>query len=104
MQNNSDRDAIVDRLDTLIALIQLAFREQIADARSELLSDPICAAILEQCTDGWVDSGDLRISVAQKTGQSERTVSRRIAMLLGQLALIQTGAGSKSRYRRGRIL
>jgi hypothetical protein len=97
MAENSD--AVLAKLDTIIAIMQLAFRDQIDAARKQMLADPISAAILDKAAAGWVDAGELRSRVAQDTKQSERTIQRRIASLLGQRALDQEGAGPRIRYR-----
>lgn len=92
-------DEVVARLDTIIAILQLALRDRLAEARQEILSDPTAAAILEQAAGDWVESGVLQSQVAAQTKQSDRTVRRRIASLLSQRALIQSGTGPKVRYR-----
>ena len=94
-----DNEAVLAKLDTIIATMQLAFKGQIDAARKQILADPVSAAILDKAATGWVDAGELRTRVAQETKQSERTVQRRIAALLAQRALDQGGAGPKLRYR-----
>jgi len=90
---------ILKKLDMLIAILQLAFKDRIEAARAQVLADPVAACILEATQDGWIEAGDLKSVVAVSTKQSERTVSRRIAVLLGQRFLEQTGTGKNIRYR-----
>jgi hypothetical protein len=95
---------IEERLDTIIALLQLAYREQIEKARSEILSDPVSAAILEATSDQQVDAGTLQDQVAATTKQSKRTIQRRLAALVGQRVIVQSGSGPHVRYRRTELI
>ncbi|SRR5579884_4274770 len=90
---------IISRLDKIAAILQLAFKDQIDRARAEVLADPVSAAILEATADGWIDAGDLKQKVSKDLKQSERTVSRRLAILIGRQALEQSGSGPSTRYR-----
>ncbi|HZO30593.1 MAG TPA: hypothetical protein VFH48_31870 [Chloroflexota bacterium] len=97
--SDQDRDELVARLDTIIAILQLALKDKLDTARQELLADSVAAAILEQTSADWVESGVLQSQVAAATKQSDRTVRRRIASLLSQHALVQSGTGPRVRYR-----
>lgn len=97
--NNGDQEAVLAKLDTIIAIMQLAFKDRIDVARRDILSDAVSACILEKTAGDWIDAGSLRAQVAEETKQSERTVGRRIAALIGQRALDQSGSGPKIRYR-----
>jgi prophage DNA circulation protein len=94
----TDQDAI-DRLDRIIFLLNLAFRDQIDSARRAVLADPVAAAILEMTAEDWVTAGDLKRRAAATSSQSERTVSRRITQLVAQGWLSANGAGSNVRYK-----
>jgi hypothetical protein len=91
-------DLVIAKLDSIIAILQLAFREPIENARREILGDPIAAAVLEVAID-WIESGNLQDRVSAETKQSKRTVQRRIAALVSQRVLEQAGSGPKVRYR-----
>jgi hypothetical protein len=99
MATNDQGGEVLKKLDTIIAIMQLAFRDQIDVARQQMLADPIAAEILGIAANDWVDAGELKKRVAEETKQSERTVLRRIAVLVGQRALDQAGSGRSVRYR-----
>lgn len=89
---------ITDRLDTIIALIKLAHRESLASVRQDLMDD-VSGAVLDATAGGPVGAGSLKTKVAKATGQSEKTVQRRIAELVALGALAKDGAGPSVTYR-----
>jgi hypothetical protein len=91
-------DQIIQRLDTIIAILQLAYRESIERSREQILADRVNAVILEMSVD-WLPAGELTKAVSQKTGQSQRTVTRRLTGLVGMRALDRRGAGSSTAYK-----
>lgn len=95
---------IEEKLDTIIALLQLAYRDQIEKARSEILADPVSSAILEATTDQQVEAGTLQDQVAAATKQSKRTIQRRLAALVAQRVIVQSGSGPHVRYRRTDVI
>jgi hypothetical protein len=99
MNGDSEPSEVLKRLDTIIAVLQLAFKDRIDVARQQIINDPIAAEILELAANGWIEAGDLKRQVALKSQQSERTVGRRIAGLVAQRVLEQTGSGPRTRYR-----
>ena len=86
---------VVERLDTIISILELAFSEQIEHAREKLYRDPINAAIFEALALGPLAAGDLQDKVKSETGQSVRTIQLRLAGLLQQRSLERTGAGPR---------
>lgn len=97
---NMGNSEITDRLDTIIALLKLVHREPLAVARKELVEDDgVSAAVLEATAGGPVSAGSLKTNVAKATGQSEKTVQRRIADLVAMGALAKEGAGPNVTYR-----
>jgi hypothetical protein len=90
MATNED---VVARLDRVTALLQLAYREQIARARDEVLADKVNAALLKATASKYIAAGELKTKVAKSTKQSEKTVQRRIQDLvsLGALEVRPTG-------------
>lgn len=92
-------ELIAEKLDTVIALLQLAFHDQIERARQQIRSDPVAAAILDHADGEGIEAGQLQARVAEQTKQSSRTVRRRIAALVEQKALVQLGSGPATRYR-----
>lgn len=90
---------ITERLDTIIALINLAFAESIERAKQELMTDPVATAVVDALSGGPLSAGDLKQRAADSCGQSERTVSRRISSLTAQKVIEQSGSGPRSIYR-----
>jgi DNA-binding transcriptional ArsR family regulator len=89
---------IARRLDTIIAILQLANREEIESARSAIRADKVNAAILDATTKE-IPAGKLMTTVKTKTKQSPATISRRITALLEQGALEKSGGGRTTAYR-----
>lgn len=89
---------IISRLDRLIAVLELAHRDEIARARDEIRGDATYAEILRLSADE-VRSGPLSKAVQQKTKQSPKTVQRRIGDLIELGALKRTGAGGNTKYK-----
>lgn len=92
-------DALLQRLDRISFLLSLAFKDQIAAARREVLSDPVAVALLETAADDWVSAGDLKRAAASGAKQSERTVSRRLTQLVADGWMESTGSGPSVKYR-----
>ena len=92
-------DSIANRLDTIIALLKLAHRDTLAGIRNELLGDDASKALLERTENDAIDAGTLKKEVAKETGESERTIQRRIADLVALGALAKEGAGRNVSYR-----
>jgi hypothetical protein len=91
-------ELIVKRLDQLVAIMQLAYADQIAAAKKTLRADPVNTAILD-AADDWIRVGQLQQQVVGKTAVSSRTVNRRIQELLVQQALEQRGASVSLEYK-----
>lgn len=91
-------EAILKRLDRIIAILSLAHYESIENARQTVRADPVNAAVLDALED-WTRSGALQQSVVGQTGSNARTVRRRIAALIAQGAVEQRGAGNAIEYR-----
>ena len=91
------------QLETVIAILKLAHRTEIEDARTSIRADKVSAAILDTTAD-WTPAGKLKTAVIAKTKQSKPTVERRIADLVEQGVLERRGAGSASSYRRTGVI
>jgi Fic family protein len=99
MSTASDLSAIESKLDLLISLLRIAYREPIEAAREELLSDRVKKEILIAARRDWIDAGALKKVAVAKSKASKPTVERRIAELLELGALERTGAGGHVNYR-----
>jgi Fic family protein len=91
-------DDLARRLDTIIAILQLAHRDEIESARSTIRGDKVKAAILDG-TKTWTPAGTLTSAVKAKTKQSSATINRRIAELLATGVLEKQGGGPATEYR-----
>jgi DNA-binding Lrp family transcriptional regulator len=94
---------IVDRLDQLIGLYQLANSEVITQARDRLRADDVVAKLLDE-TEDWTPTGALKAKVAITTGVSEKTVQRRISELVDQKILLATGSGANRSVKSGGLI
>lgn len=91
-------DPVVQRLDKLIAITQLARKDAIDRARERILGDSTKRAIVEAASD-WTTAGELKTTVMKHTKESPATVSRRLAELVAEGVLAKQGAGSNVSYK-----
>jgi DNA-binding HxlR family transcriptional regulator len=90
---------LADKLDTIIGLLNLAFAEPVQRARADVLLDPVNAAVIEALGQNSTDAGALQAAVKATTGQSERTIVRRVSELVAQGMVVRSGTGAKVQYR-----
>jgi hypothetical protein len=95
----TDQDAVVRRLDLILATLQLAFEPELDAARDRVRGDQVSRTILD-LTEDWMPSKDLQKKVAGRAKVSERTVRDRLPELVGRRILETDGTGRKLRYRR----
>lgn len=84
---------VLERLDRIVAILKIANAEAIDAASKRIRGDAVSAAVLEAVAAGPIGAGELRARVSKETGQSERTVARRVASLIAMGALDQSGSG-----------
>ena len=94
-----DDRGLEERLDRIVAILQLAFREPLAEAREAIRRDLVNVALLDQANDDWVAAGDLKKHAMEVTKQSKATVERRIASLVDAGGLMTEGGGPSVKYR-----
>jgi hypothetical protein len=99
----SDLERIEDRLDSLISLLRIAFKDEIDRERASIAADPVSKAVLDAASD-WVQAGKLKSQVVRVTHQSEPTVKRRISELVAAGALRREGRGGRVAYRSSGLL
>jgi hypothetical protein len=94
-------DAIVERLDLILAVLQLAHHDAIERARERLRADPVSAAILDTAGgEEWVATAELQREVNRlQPSASQRTIQRRVRDLVTGRALAERGAGPAKAYR-----
>jgi len=91
-------DPIVRRLDTIIAILKLSSAETLTEVRNKTRADDVSAEILDLAEEDFVTAGDLKREVSTKTGQSERTVNRRLGELLA-MGLLEKRPFGTSAYK-----
>jgi hypothetical protein len=96
-------EAILERLDALIALTQIAHADSISRQRDALRTDPLAAAILDH-TEAWIAGGDLTRAVVTETGGGASTIGKRLSELVARGILRRSGAGHATRYKNSGIL
>lgn len=95
---------VLDRLDRILAVLQLAHYDAIQRASSAVRRDPISAAILDVCSDDWVPASEVRTRVSQQTGAAAGTVKTRIAQLIARRALFEHGSTTDRAYRSSNLV
>jgi hypothetical protein len=91
-------DLVLERLDKLIAITQLAHREAIDRARERILGDDAKKAMIEMASD-WTAAGDLKTRAIKESRESSATVGRRLAELVADGVLAKRGGGSNVSYK-----
>jgi chorismate mutase len=91
-------EEIVQRLDKLIAILQLAHYEDIERGRARILADELNAAILEAAAKRTPTAQVVAAARKTKGSPSPATIGRRIASLVDQGALARSGAGPSTAY------
>lgn len=97
-------DAVLERLDRIATLLEVAFSDQIERVRAELRSDPVSAAVLELVHESWVPSGEIKRAVSKSAKVSEKTVQRSLATLVARGAIRGRGTGANLSYRSAGVL
>jgi hypothetical protein len=100
----ADFDDVVDRLDRMLAILQLAHFEAIQRSSREIRKDPTNDAILEACSDGWVSSAAVRETVRGKTGAQDGTIKKKISELVARRALFERGSTTDRAYKSSNLV
>ena len=90
---------LLERLDRLTGLLELALAPQIAAGRAVVRADEIDAAILDNAAGAWKPAGKLQQAVAQKTGKKTRAIQDHIGDLVERGLVLKKNAGPKTEYR-----
>jgi len=91
-------EEVVERLDRITAILQLAHGDAIERARVRIRSEKVNAAILDASAE-WVPAAKMQTVVASKTKAKTRTIQRNIADLIAQGVLEKRGATSTTEYK-----
>ena len=93
-------EPVSEKLDRVAALLALANREAIAQAKTEIREDQLSSAIIDNCPPDWTAGPDIwkKIPKSAKTA-SARTFNRRLGDLVSEGALYRQGKGAGVKYR-----
>jgi hypothetical protein len=92
-------DEVTERLDLMLAVLQLAHHDAITSAANELRADNVNAAILDACADDWVPAAELKAEVHAKVSVGDSTLNARLATLVARRAIQRRGATHTTAYR-----
>lgn len=104
MSDSYTNKDVVERLDQLIAIMKLAYKDQL-DVEKEIISkDKVSKTILELLNEDSMDYSTLVEKTAIKADTSQRTVKRRIADLSDSKILSKRRESGKTVYFNSGIL
>jgi hypothetical protein len=100
---STSEDARLEQLEMQLTrierLLAIGFAAQIEAARERAgVNDEVTAAILARAS-VWISAGALKRAAVKRSGQSERTVNRRLNQLVELDALERRGKTSSTEYR-----
>lgn len=90
---------LLERLDRLTRLLELALAPQIEAGRAAVRADHIDAAILDNAAGDWKPAAMLQQAVSKKTGKKTRAIQDHIGDLVERGFLQRKNAGPKTEYR-----
>lgn len=90
---------VEEKLDLLISLLKIAYREPLIEEREQVLSDGVSRSILKALEKGPLEAGKLKQAASAETKASKPTIERRMAALVDLGAVIRSGAGGQVEYR-----
>ena len=94
-------DELLRRLDLMQATLELAFKPQLDQARAEVRSDTVSAAILDLVdTKAWIASTTIQKEAAKTAGVGERSVRSRLPELVDARVLDVQGSDRAREYRK----
>jgi hypothetical protein len=91
-------EEVLERLDLMLGVLQLAHHDAIARAAEELRADEINAAILEACADDWIAAADLKAAVRSKVSVGDTALKARLSNLVARRAIQRRGATHTTAY------
>jgi len=94
-----ESSVVEQKLDSIITILKLAFKDQLAEVRDSVRGDPARAAILDATSETWVAGGSLVPAVAKKANKSERSIQNYLGELVDSGLVERRGAGRSTEYR-----
>jgi Fic family protein len=91
-------DDVLQRLDKIIAILQIAHEDAIDRKRKGINADPVDAAILKAAAKE-TPAGKVVKAAATKAKASDRSVQEHVAELVERGLLEKSGAGPATKYR-----
>jgi hypothetical protein len=92
-------DPVVERLDRLTMLLELALGPQLEQARKRIRADTLDAAILDAAAKEWMPAAKLRQAVATATAKKQRAIQIHVGELVERGFLGKRGSGNYVEYR-----
>jgi Fic family protein len=90
---------IVERLDRLMTLLEVALAPQLEQGREAVRKDPVDASILDLTAGKWIPTAKLQMQVEAKTETKDRTIRDHIKVLVERGFLQSQGGGRSTQYR-----
>lgn len=90
---------LLERLDRLTLLLELALAPQLKARRAELREDPVDAAIFDATASEWIAAADLQKKVAATAKAKPRTIQRRLSALIETGLVVHKGGTRYAKYR-----
>lgn len=90
---------LLERIERISALLEVALAPQLEAGRKFLRRDPIEAAIFDHTAGNWVLTGELQALVAKATKAKDRTIRDRIGTLVERGLLQRRGGARNTEYR-----
>jgi len=97
-------DPLIERLDHLTQMLELALAPQLQVARAALREDEIDAAILDAGSGKWKPAAELLREVEGATGKKKSAIHDHINRLLDRGFLKKQGGGPTTEYRTSAVL
>jgi predicted transcriptional regulator len=91
-------DEVLQRLDKIIAILQIAHKDEIDRARAEITADKVDAAILKVASKE-TPAGAVVKAAATKAKVSGRAVQKHIAVLIERGLLERSGGSTATTYK-----
>jgi hypothetical protein len=85
---------MLERLDRVIGILELALGPQLDSRREELRVDPVDSAVFDCTASGWIPSADLQKKVNEKVVVKPRTLQNHLARLI-EAGLVEHRGGKR---------
>jgi Fic family protein len=104
MEAESATNALIERMDRIVAILKLAHAESLARTRERLHADTAKKAILEVVGEDWQGTKSVQERAAKTAGASERTIREHLGELVALGVLDRRGEARNTEYRSSGIV